>query len=154
LVFKRFEKFSAFDDQSDPDLLFALSNLTLHFHSDLFSLFDPAEPSHWKVALRLISDENSTVRFPCARALSLHYGDDLPDDERPRLELCEYDLIVRIYAHIGKKAQPVLAAWLKELKASKVDGGDSHFQKEPIPFLFPPSFHIQCIKSNMKQPKR
>jgi hypothetical protein len=146
-VFQYFERFSLFVDRSDSNVLLFLSGLAWEFQESLFREFVPHEFSHWKVALRLISDENSAVRRPCCRALSAH----ICGGEKS-LEVCEYDLIVRIYEIIAGVAPQLLKGLLVELKRVKEGGGESD-SREPASFLFPPSFHIDCIKEKIKREK-
>jgi hypothetical protein len=142
-VFRRFRQFGRFVDRSDSNVLLSLGNLALKFHEQLFSEFSPADFGHWACALRLLSDENPAMRLPCCQALSYHFSD------KDGLEMCEFDLIRKIYELI--QDLNVLQRLLKEFKEVKEDGGESHFKKEPVPFLFPPSFHIECIKNRLKQ---
>ncbi|OHT01491.1 hypothetical protein TRFO_31680 [Tritrichomonas foetus] len=147
-VFNHFAQYADYVDRSDSNVLSALSQMALQFHSQLFSSFNPENLTHWKIALRILSDENPSVRFPCCKALSLHFD----ENRKKGLYLCEYDLIEMIYKMMNRYSS-VLDEILYELKEFKEDEGDTHFKKEPTPFLHPPSFHVQLIKSIIKEKK-
>jgi hypothetical protein len=150
-IFRHFERYSLFVDRSDSKILLFLSNLALRFHQELFSSFDEGDFSHWKVALRIVSDENPAVRFPCCQALSIHLNATGID---PKLQLCEFDVIVQIYESNAKVAARMLKGMLTELRRVKENGGESTLaRKEPATFLYPPSFHIDCIKRNVQGEK-
>ena len=141
-VFNHLIQYSKFIDRSDSNVLGALSQVALQFREQLFSSFDPNSIAHWKVALRILSDDNPSVRLPCCRALSLH----LDQNRMNGLYLCEYDLIEQIYTKMNEFPE-VLRSILDEFKTFKEDEGETHFKKEPTPFLHPPSFHVQLIES-------
>jgi hypothetical protein len=146
-VFRRFDRFAAFVDRTDSNVLLSLSALALEFHAQLFAGVAQGEMSHWRVALRMVSDENAAVRCNCCHALTPHLC-----AERPNLERCEYDLIVRIYEVLAEAAPNTLVELLAELKRVKEGGGEAE-NGEIAPFLFPPSFHIGCIKKLIAREK-
>lgn len=142
-----FNEYTTFVDRSDSNILDALSKLTLEFHDQLFSEFDEKSYLQWKLALRLISDECPAIRFSCCKALSIHFN-----QRANCIELCEFDLIKRIY-NMMRNHTSILKALLTDLLEKREDEGESHFKKEPTPFIHPPSFHIQCIQHELSQSK-
>ncbi|KAK8899553.1 hypothetical protein M9Y10_001869 [Tritrichomonas musculus] len=165
-VLSHFSQYARFVDRSDSNVLLSISQMMLHFHEQLFNSFDPENENltHWKIALRILSDENSSIRFPCCKALSFHIH--LPSNQQQQtsnnnnnneikntnlqIDLCEFDLVEQIYRLIGRK-KSVLEEILQELKEFKEDEGDTHFKKEPTPFLLPSSFHVQLIKQILRE---
>ena len=149
-IFRHFKEYTEFVDRSDSNVMGALSNLALCFKDELFSTFDEDDYTHWKTALRLISDENPSVRGKCARALSSHFSGDHASVQQG-LELCEYDLIQFIYAMIGEHSIDVLETMLDDFRTLKNDLDCGEFKQEPAHFLHPPSFHTRCIKKELKK---
>lgn len=166
-VLNNFVQYAQFVDRCDSGALMAISKMTLHYHEQLFTTFRPENLTIWKIALRILSDDNPSVRCPCCRALSFHlrYKSTLINLRRTssanqnenetriqlnHIDLCEFDLIENIY-RLMINHRELLECILREFKEFKEEEGETHFKKEPTPFLHPPSFHVRLIKRIMKE---
>ena len=148
-IFRHFKQYAEFVDRSDSYVMAALSNIALCFKDELFSTFDETDYTHWKTALRIISDENPGVRAKCCQALSARFSAD-HSSLQPGLELCEYDLIQFVYSMIGRHSETVLEDLLQDFRDLKEELSNAEFKQEPPHFLHPPSFHKRCIKNELK----
>jgi len=136
-LLKHFESYSSFIDRSDSSLLETISSVMNHFHQSIFAYFDPAFPHHWFLALRIISDENPSVRYPCAQALSIH----LSNNKDP---LTEYDLALKLY-QIFSPHKDIIQR-IHEIIQSSINKDKITSNKEPPSFLLPTVFHIECLQ--------
>ena len=142
LFLEKFENYWYFVDRSDTDILETLSIIMENHREELFTEFDPKRYTHWLLALRIISDENPSVRLPCCRALS-HY---IFFDKNQKIELSEYDLILGIYAKMSPY-KDLLQRTLQTLhNTSEQIEDDNGVKRDPTPFIHPPSFHAECLR--------
>lgn len=141
-----FQEYSYFVDRSDSNILEELSKFILTYHDQLFSTFNQNELCQWLLALRIISDENPQVRYPCVQALSLH----LCQTRTTKIDVAEYDLIVEIYQKMAPY-KDVLQKVLSSLQAKAESIEDENgIKKDPTPFIHPPSFHVDCLRRALK----
>ena len=145
-LLNNFQQYSYFVDRSDSTILENLSHIMEDYHEQLFTTFSSTQVTQWLLALRIISDENPSVRIPCCRALSKH----IILDPLHKIVLSEYDLIVAIYGKMTPY-KDLLQKVLSQLQANcEQIEDDKGIKREPTPFIHPPSFHVDCLRKAIK----
>lgn len=133
-VFSRFVSVSAFLEHPNDDVLPELSRYAMKHHDSLFQNFN-GNLDAWKLALRLISDDNAGIRECISNGLIPHLTLDK--------NVCEFEILTTLYKAFSPA---MLQELLDGIVANHVGNSDeSHFRKEPPSFFFPPSLHIRII---------
>ena len=136
-VFSHFSYLSHFQEHPNDDIFPQLSTYALAHHSLLFPDFN--QLTHWKLAIRLLSDDRASVREPCCQALLPHLNS--------ASNLCEFDVLRTLYRALPS---PALAALREDFtQDQRANSDDSHFRKEPPSFFFPPSLHISLMANHL-----
>jgi hypothetical protein len=76
---QRFERFAAFVERTDSNVLLSLRALALECHEERFARVVDGQMSHWKLSLRMVSGENAAVMGNCCRALTPNLSGDCPN---------------------------------------------------------------------------